>query len=616
MTSNDTSLDSVLVKRNIKLFTFGIQLNIFQKRLYGENEFYSDSSNLVNIIPIISSIKSSFFSLTQNDVEADLMLGVKTRLMNSDESYKEYEGFFTYKITFKIEKGIKNLKIISLENGDTMRPKDPKRSLKENLVPDINYNFYEDIAEDFLSEFYPEALLSPMPINTTELMNRMSLSLKSGLFDNSIKGLISFKEGYVDTVDEDDCIEVRPGTIVVNSLISDLNHIGVYNNTIIHECVHWWIHKKYMELKMLLDSSVDAIVCPTEKAFENIFDETIKKIEIQARTLAPLILMPRDTSIIKFEELLFKHLQNGGNKLTIYKAALEDFAEYFGVTYSSARNRLEKLGYNESLKKNLNIKVKWRRTTRFLSYWDYCKITEDPRLSDLLEKRLVLYVENFIVPNLPELFNWKGNERRLSDYAKKHINDYAMIFNIEWREQGTENNYFLLHSLYSSGAVDRCMTVPESAYPKLLELFLHAPESEEKRYFFKVFRTNELEFLEERSFSKYLHVVMDRRQVSVGQLVTRSGLSEPLIKKYRSYRGTTYTLDATLRICAALKLYPYEALTLLELQGWNYEDKKAKGIKTTPLDDQYYKLITEYYDAGLRIWNEKLAEQNLPEIKK
>ena len=60
------------------------------------------------------------------------MLGVTTRLIFNDEEYEEFDGFFTYKVTFKLDKGIRSFKVISLNKGDTMREKDSKNSLSEN----------------------------------------------------------------------------------------------------------------------------------------------------------------------------------------------------------------------------------------------------------------------------------------------------------------------------------------------------------------------------------------------------------------------------------------------------------------------------------------------------
>jgi len=606
------SLDYILLKKNIRLFTFGLQFTIFEKKLYGDKSFYEES-NLSNMLCEIKSVKGRFYRKEKNIISADLLLGVDTTLI-LDKSNSTYFGYFTYTINFILNKGIKNLKIDSLNVGDTMRENDKEHSLDDNLVPYINYNHIDDIAEEFLNEFYPEALMNPLPIDMAELLNRMNLDLKNGLLKSNIKGIISFKDGYIDTIDEDNCIEVHPGTIVFNDNIGGLNQVGIYNNTIIHECIHWWLHKNYIELKMLFNSKVDKIECPADKEIDCIEDTSLKTIEIQARALAPLILMPRDVSIIKFNELLFKYNTIANNSKVVYEQAIREFASYFGVTIASAKNRLEKLGYNESLSKNDNLRIKSRKNIKFLTYWDYCKVSENEKLNYLLENNLVIYVDNYIVPSLPELLNRKNNEIHLSEYAKKHIFEYAMLFNVEWIENEIEDNY-LMHSLYSSGTTSRVMTIPEEAYLTLLNIYVNAPESNEKRNFFKLYRTNDLEFIDEVTYGKYLHIVMERHNVTVGELESRSGLSQSLIKKYRSSDYQIHTLESTLIICATLKLYPYESLTLLEIQGWDYEGKKAKGIKMSPLDDKYYELITECYDSGLRVWNEKLNDSGFPKLQ-
>lgn len=605
------SLDYILVKKNIFSLTLGLQFVIFEKKLYGDKSFY-EKSNLSDMLCEIKSVKGRFYRRPKSIISADLLLGVNTTLF-LDGSKNTYFGYFTYTVNFILNKGIKKFKIDSLNVEDTMRENDKEHLLNDNLVPYINYDRTDDIAEEFLNEFYQDALANPLPIDIDELLNRMNLDLKSGPLKSNIKGIISFKDSYIDTID-DDCIEVHPGTIVFNNNIGGFNQVGIYNNTIIHECVHWWLHKNYIELKMLFDSKIEKIECPADKEINCIDDKSLKTIEIQARALAPLILMPRDASIIKFNELLFKHNTIAGSSNVIYEQAIREFASYFGVTIASAKNRLEKLGYDESLSKTNNLRIKSRKIIKFLTYWDYCKVSKNERLSYLLKNNLVIYVDNYILPNLPELLSRKYNEIHLSEFAKKHIYEYAMTFNIEWVENKLEDNN-LMYFLYNSGTASRVMNIPEESYLTLLNLYVNAPESKEKRNFFKFYRTNDLEFIGEVTYGKYLHIVMERHNVTVGELESRSGLSQSLIKKYRSSDYQIHTLDSTLIICATLKLYPYESLTLLEIQGWDYEGKKAKGIKMSSLDDKYYELITEYYDAGLRVWNEKLNESGFSKLQ-
>lgn len=606
MDKNEVSgLDFILVKRNAKLLTLGLQIKIFSERLYGPKDFYECSSNLSNILPVIKTVKSAYFSLSQNDVSADLMLGVTTRLIFNDEEYEEFDGFFTYKVTFKLDKGIRSFKVISLNKGDTMREKDSKNSLSENLVPDVEYSVFDDIAEDFLNEFYPESLSSPIPINPTELLNRMNLKLKQGILENSVKGLISFKDGYVDVIDEDDCIEVAPGTIVVNSKITGLNQTGIYNNTVVHECIHWWFHKKYMELKMLLDNNADSIVCPSEKNIDSISDGVLKTIEIQARALAPLVLMPKEASIMKFESLIFKYSAFGDFKRGTYEQALEEFASYFGVTMLSARNRLEKLGYNESLRKDINIKVKVRNTTKFLNYWDFCKLENDPRLSFLLDKGLVIYADGFIVPNLPDYIEYDRNEQpRLTKLAIANIANLAMPVKVEWKSSDLDSSMYLMHSLCSSGTVSRDVKMDLDSINTILKFYKNLdPKRPQAKKFFKYFRLDDTEKAKFK-YSEYLNIMMENHNISIRKLAEKSKVGKTTIDNYRSYTEHAYSESVTLRLCIGMNAYPYETLNLLSLRGTDLENGKTSRSK------YLLELVVDHYDEDIDYWLNYLKDKD------
>ena len=46
-----------------------------------------------------------------------------------------YDDYFTYRLKFKIDKGIKGFKIVGLDKGNLMREFSRKSSLKPNLAP-------------------------------------------------------------------------------------------------------------------------------------------------------------------------------------------------------------------------------------------------------------------------------------------------------------------------------------------------------------------------------------------------------------------------------------------------------------------------------------------------
>lgn len=302
-----------------------------------------------------------------------------------------------------------------MDKGNLMRKFDKKNSLRPNLAPYLYDEYKEDVAEEFLRKYCPEALATPIPLQAENIAAQIGLSILETTLPDNVKGIITFRRGSIYLIDDSSKIYDQ-GTIVVNENIDHHFNYVTVNNTIIHKCVHWWLHGKYMELRMLLHGEDTALIYPVDSEFNESIGEDLFFIENQARALAPLILMPRASSVLKFEELPFNQRMNVGNERTVCENSLEKFSDYFGVSYSAAKSRLEKLGYNEALKNGINIKVKERNSTRFISYWEFCQIPVDSKIGQMLERRQLVYADGFIVPNFEELvkygreINWLYNK--------------------------------------------------------------------------------------------------------------------------------------------------------------------------------------------------------------
>lgn len=602
--SEVSGLDEYLIRKNIKQLTFGLAMYIFSKKLYGSKERYLNISFLENILPLVQTYKAVYFSVGPTEVDADLMLTTRTFIGSSD-SEEKYDDYFTYRVSFKIDKGIKNFKIVGLERGNITREFNKKKSLKQNLAPYLYDEYKEQIAEDFLKEYCPEALTTPIPLQINEIASKMKLSIIETNLPDSIKGMITFRKGQIPFINAlgDD---YEQGTIIVNQNIDHCFNYGTLNNTVIHECVHWWFHRKYMELKMLLNGEDTTLVCPSDSEFNESIGEDLYYIERQARTLAPLILMPREASIVKFEELLFNERVNGGNERSIYENSLEKFAAYFGVSYRSAKSRLERLGYNETLKKGLNIKVKERNNTRFISYWEFCEIPSDSKIAEMLENKQLVYTDGFIVPNFDELVKYgKHNKPELTEYGIKHILEFAVPFDVKWKEEtflhGTDK--YLMHSLYCSGSSVREVTIGKDAIKSILRSFKNADQTKSNvKDFFRTFRMDDTDETTTLTFSEYLITLMERHNVSIRELASRADVSKSVIDKYRRYEEAAYTTQITLKLCIGMNTYPYETINLLRLMGTNVEPPKTNRMKN------YHKLITEFYDKDVNFWNKYLTD--------
>lgn len=92
--------------------------------------------------------------------------------------------------------------------------------------------------------------------------------------DKSVFGQIYFCDSEAELYDSDNSanekVSVSAGTVIVDPTVFLQRNIGAYNNTIVHECIHWDLHKKAFALKQLFDGVASKIGCKVESGvYEN-----------------------------------------------------------------------------------------------------------------------------------------------------------------------------------------------------------------------------------------------------------------------------------------------------------------------------------------------------------
>lgn len=69
-------------------------------------------------------------------------------------------------------------------------------------------------------------------------------------------------------------------------------NLGKVNNTIVHECVHWDLHRKAFELERLYNKEASRIKCQVAGGVEENSWTATEWMEWQANALTPRIQMP------------------------------------------------------------------------------------------------------------------------------------------------------------------------------------------------------------------------------------------------------------------------------------------------------------------------------------
>lgn len=204
------------------------------------------------------------------DVGFELELAVKEKDYHYDESDQCFP-WIRISCEGDLECGLDDWKIKSIVPYKAQNA--PMNSISDALVPYIAPEQLEEVAKQFLKDYYPEALRvvkygeNPVWVNPQVLAEKLGLSIVSQRIsrDGSVFGQLYmvdtdaevFDEGIEETIIR----HIDGRTIVVDPMNYFLRNLGSLNNTIIHECVHWVKHRKVFELERLFNSSVSCISC-------------------------------------------------------------------------------------------------------------------------------------------------------------------------------------------------------------------------------------------------------------------------------------------------------------------------------------------------------------------
>lgn len=322
--------------------------------------------------------------------------------------------------------------------------------LSDDMVPIISEKDLEDTSEAFLRLYYPEALRAPMAIDPYVLAERMGLSVVSHRIDKSLRvyGQIYFCEVEAALYDEErdatTKLSVQPGTIVVDEKANYLRNVGTFRSTIVHECVHWRMHRKnFMMERLARGEDATAIRCCEDGTVLNARDRRTQEMELQATMLTPRILMPRKVFKKKANELLMGHSKRAGIYLCdLMPQVIEQLAECFGVSPLAAKLRLIEVGYPQAEGALIEVNGRvvpphtWRAGTLAENETFTIPLGEAARLfcEDASFRKAAqghLYIDGHFVLNdgrYVEVLEDGGV--RMTNYARWHMDECCLVFSL------------------------------------------------------------------------------------------------------------------------------------------------------------------------------------------
>jgi len=324
--------------------------------------------------------------------------------------------------------------------------------VSEELIGYFREAYQNTLAEKILKKYYNWDGDSDIKVNPDILAENMGLTIiEKGIEkDFSIFGQIYLDKTTAKLYDvENDkyvFVDIEPKTIVIDPRIEEYRGEGSKNNTKIHECIHWILHRNAIRFM-----GNQLLSCNVKNAINK-----VTSIEQQAESLTPKILMPQSKIESKAKELLDQNKIKGKEaNIFVLEKVINQLSDRYGVSKSSVRLRLFELGYNEVLGV-LNyvdgeyVPAHCRSDGAMSKDKTFCISESDllyqrafsPKLNKILNEESYVYAEYHLCKNMDKYVRIANDgDYVLTDYARTHMEECCIEFDIFYQSSEDELPY-------------------------------------------------------------------------------------------------------------------------------------------------------------------------------
>lgn len=572
----------------------------------------------------IESVKASNlangFIISDLIVIGHLEVGVKTQY---DYEIDSAEIWLFVRIRYLLEDGISQLRVLQIKRYIPSSDKGPLPYFSKEFVPYILSKDMDRIAENILKKYYPEMLVSPMGLPIYDFVERLGLVIEEGTLsrDGSIFGEMVFKDSRVTFFENDQEKErvVTGRTILVDPQVRGLRNQGSFNNTIIHECVHWLLHRTHNEYKSLLGSKDTKISSRLNRLAIKEGDEwsPYDWMEWQANGIAARILMPRKTTNMMVKELFLKYsfVFDEDERISMFEQVIDDLAQFFQVSRWAVKIRMMQLGFTEfeGIYKYVGHEYIKSYTceadaiqnnqTFTISFNNACFLNfKNERFRDLMDSGKYVYVDSHFCLNSEKYVRMvEYGVYQMTDYAYSHMDECCLIFDIHYAgRKSISYKDFNDYILYRGNFPELKIEIDFSEH--IIEVN-SIPE-----YSGDIF--SEIQHIMEslpNHFCGTLRFHRDRKDCSREQLEEYSGVSVSTIERMETKHGENGKLKNIIAVCIGLKLYPDFSFDLIGKSTHSLSDM-------IPHHSAYKMILRNCYHLSVKEVNEKLKSMNIETI--
>ncbi|HEO7815866.1 TPA: ImmA/IrrE family metallo-endopeptidase [Streptococcus agalactiae] len=511
----------------------------------------------------------------------------------------------------ELDAGIKNFRIYNTEFKSDQYKNSRNLKLSKDWVPYIRKKDFDDIAEKFLRKYYPQALTQPTPVPVETIVSEMGLSIHQEklTIDNSVFGKMVFKDTDVEVIEDEQLVSkhFNKGSIPVDKDVVFKRNVGSYNNTVIHECVHWELHKVFHEVKMVLDKDHSQVSSWTE---ENLADSSmwtsLDWMEWQANGIAPRILMPKVQTRIKIRELFqtLTLVNPDISRSELVQEVVDNLATFFEVSRQAAKIRMIDLGFKEANGVYNYLDDRYMHNFAFeleafdkgSSYtitsndlcFEYC-FNESFR--QIIDRNMFIYVDNHLCLKDKKFIYMTKDGPIMTDYAYEHMDECCLIFKVK-----SKNFTSISNETYYDYVLNRGVTKESEIKADFVDI-LQNPSLMDQLPPLDMMKLGKKisELLKELpfEFSGTLRSHRKRKNCTQPFLAKLVGITERTLRDYETLEDNLPRLELTLSFCFALKLRPELSDDMIKKAGHQLTISPPHQVYKMLLSTSYYKPLSE-----------------------
>ena len=531
-----------------------------------------------------------------------------------NDSDARAEKWLTYHCTGDLSDGLSHCHINEPE--EWQRHSHERGHLSDNLVPYMyGQRDYENEANNFLRNIgYEKAINIPTRIDPETVAKKVNAIIKPVHItkDCHVFGqvfMVNADAKYYDsTVSKDQMTSVKAGTIFIDpDAILTLGE-GGNNNSIIHECFHYYKYKKAFMLAKLANPDLTSIELTSESQSSD-EGSAIYWMEKQTRAITPCIQMPMPAFKVKIENLInmWTRAYPQSSVLSLTELIIQDLAEFYGVSKEAARLRMIQIGYMQAigafnfvdghyvpLHGPSNVKlIKGNQSYTLSSVDAIFAYYSDIKVFSILKNNHYVFIENHYCLFEPK-YVCKANDGHynLTEYARMHMEECCLLFTISFKDTVIYSDDYLIHSALNKNAF------------RNLEIIVkyegNDPVQDPAAYKALKEELQKLKSLLTLSFTESIKAIVTYDGGKEENIAKAAGISQPYFSEILN--GKIPSKEIIIQLCVALHLPDDISIPLLKLAGYS--------LTNSDQDLAYSHILKYMFTATLHDCNVLLLQSN------